>query len=279
MPLNPTVRQLRLRLASRFGDAWSGVLTNALANGASSLTITHRRERAAFFNNAWLRCGADATAEEIPVTSYTPPTFTLAYASSVAVEHPVGAAYELHRRFSADQYNQALIDALEEAGNEAVLANLKYETLTWAQNTWEYTLPVNFKYISRVEFPSTANNGQIDQVFEGTTLVNALRVQPGIPRKLVFPRSFGATVGQTIRILGQGAEPIPTLMDTGIVQVDGAFLIAHAELVLSSLMAEGEGAQAQARRARLRDLAARAELARVNMSTEHRALPGVLIVP
>lgn len=268
------MRELRYRLANRLGDLWHGQLTNILNASSTSATISTRLERAGVFSGGMLRVGTQGaqTVEEKPIASYAG-AGSYVMGTSWSVAHQVGEEYEIHLKFTAADYNRMLMDALADAAGEGVLANLRYTALTWVTDQWEYDLPTNFKYISRVEIMGA--DGHPEQHFRNEDL----RILPGIPKKLVFPRWASATAGLTIRITGQGSEQEPTNYDTGVIVTDQAFLLTHAELHARARLAVLGSDIGAVSRTMLRDLNASLELRRSNMATAHRTLPGVLVVP
>lgn len=270
----PTFRETRHRLARRLNDHWTGTLADMEPVTTTAFRLPNRPERADYFVNAWFRVGIDSDAEEHLISASGPadPNVTIGGAG-LANQHEAGTFYEIHRRFSAEHYNESLLDALSDARSEAVLANLDYQVLTWVQDQWEYDIPTNFKYINRVQIEDA--EGKLEQDFD----LEELRIVPGIPRKLEFSRRYSTTPGHTIRILGQGPEADPPDLDSSSVQIDQAFLLAHAELTLRTILAEGEDQIAAANRGRLRDLATLVELKRQALTTEHRVLPGSIVIP
>jgi len=276
---SPTVTQLRKRLAQRFSDHWDGQLTDAEAS--TTWNLPERKERSNYFQNGWIRTDVDDDVEEFPITASatTDPHITVAFAPSASIA--AGTVYEIHRRFSAEMYTSMLMDAIWDAQGEAVLHNLDYQTLTWVLDTYEYAVPTNFRYITEVQLLDSASEPVA--VFGGRskTPLNTLRILPGVPRKLEFPRWFSSTVGDTIRILGQGsqlADDEGLDPDSGIVQVDASFVLYAAELALRRIQAGVRSPVGDAARQQIPRLEGLVEVKRAGLSTRNRAAPNAMQV-
>jgi len=264
--------QLRQRAARRLGDLTLGSLTSIAAAG-TTLVDTKRVEADSHWVNGYIRIGEDASGEELRITASTLSATSLTVAPATA-GHASGTSYELTMKFAPSDYQDMVEQAILDAATEAVLSNLEYTSLTGVLNQWEYVIPNNFRYIDEVWIQDT-------QGFYTERIHNSvLRVISGSIPKLAFPTFYPIRVGATIRILGQGEQTIPANADTGSVQLDPAYIITHCLRQAHGILAIREEGDEAAKHAReIRILAAELESMRGAMSLQHRANPGVLVVP
>lgn len=268
---NRTVKQIRHTVSRLVQDIWTGTLSTTEAAGETVMSAG-RGEADNFFKNARFRIGEDTEAEEHTVTSNTQSSGIVTLVDGLVTSKVADTPYELHRRFSAEEWNNFIELALLDAAQEGVLSSLDYQGITLAANTYEYNLPTNFVYINEMWEKDSAGEWTIRIDLKSIAIV------PGGLKMLRFPRWYSMTAGRDIRVLGQGIEDMPNNPDTGIVRIDPAFVIAHARLSALSLQAERGGAVGDAATRQLRDLRTDVELKRDSMSREHRPKPGALVV-
>lgn len=268
---NRTVKQIRHTVSRLVQDIWTGTLSVTEAAGETVMSAG-RGEADNFFKNARFRIGEDTEAEEHTITTNTQSSGVVTLVNGLVAAKVINTPYEIHRRFSSEEWNNFIELALLDAAQEGVLSNLDYQGISLVSNQYEYNLPTNFVYINEMWEQDSAGEWTIRIDLKSMAVIS------GGLKQLRFPRWYPITAGRTIRVLGQGIEDMPRNPDTGIIRIDPAFVIAHARLSALSLQAERGGAVGDAATRQLRDLRTDVEIKRDAMSREHRPKPGVLVV-
>lgn len=74
---------------------------------------------------------------------------TIAFSPNLTTALTTNSQFELHKRFSTDQYNDAINRAIAMVKDEYFLDQTD-ETTTFATDTYEYSIPSGFKYIYNI---------------------------------------------------------------------------------------------------------------------------------
>jgi hypothetical protein len=243
-----------------------------------TIVDTKRIEADDHWNNHFLKIGADASAEFLRVSNHVQSTTTLTVTPDMAVDHAVDIEYELTELFSMEDYQQFIENGILEMATYNVLANLNYTGNTIVADTWEYTIPNNFRYITHVDI---AESDGTYREFSRVDL-GLLSVMPDTINKLRFSENVPLPVGRAIRIRGLGEQLLPTAatFDSAEVEIDPAFLLMNGRLQIHQILSrklQGDAGIDAGRTARA--LLAQVENQRDLASTEHRVPAGVLVVP
>lgn len=282
MAFSYTVLTLRQDAARRLRDLWTGKISATALVGALQLTSNSRVETIGYFSNAHIHIGADATSEDHRLVTNGPRSLTLPADGGIVTQREIGVDYEIHKLWSVPEYNGFVNDALKSIASEAVLSSMDDQSLIVTANANkpngvedEYAMPAGFRYISEIWFEDSA--GYFDQRIPN----NQARPLPGATRKLRFSEWATAqmTVGRNIRLLGQGLPVLTTLADTSEVSVDPDYVTSYVELQALTPLAGGTSTRAIAARDRVRFLGPMVEQKRAAATSEHRVLPGSLVIP
>ena len=108
---------------------------------------------------------------------------------------------ELHKIFTADEYNKAINLAIESIADKYLINKID-ETITLVADVTEYTVPDEFDYVHKITEEETADTGEFYDAYEVDSR------QWGIisPRTLKLSEAFSITAGKDLRIEGQGRQ-------------------------------------------------------------------------
>lgn len=282
MVFSNTVQTLRHDAARRVRDHWAGSLTAAVDANAASILDSSRVEVTDFFQNGYLHLDVDSDAEDLRVTGNDQDLNTVSIAPVTAAAHDQGTAYEIHKLWSVPEYNGFIADALKSVATEAVTAHLDNTSLTVTANANkpggiedEYAIPSGFRYIDEVWVADQVGH------FDVRIPNSEVRAIPGSTKKLRFSLRATAAmqVGRTIRLLGQGPPDASSLQDSTVIYIDPDYIVSYVELQVLQPLSGGDTARERAARARVQFLQAYIEDKRYRAVTEHRVLPGSIVVP
>ncbi len=145
---NRALYQLRQSVALGLDDC---VICKVDANATTSTCANATLLKADDYYKGWdlrfyLGTHKDVTRE---VTDFVKSTGMVTFAPVVTNATDTTDYFELHRRFSTNQYNDAINRAIE-IGKDEYLLDKKDESLTFTTDTYEYAVPSGFRYISQI---------------------------------------------------------------------------------------------------------------------------------
>lgn len=151
-----TLYQLRQSVAMALDDL---VMCQVDANATNATCANATLLKADDYYNGWdirfyLGTHKDITRE---VTDFDYTTNTLTFAPVLASNIDTTDYFELHRKYNTRQYNDAINRAIEMLKDEYLLDKTD-ETLTFTTNTYEYSVPDDFRYISQIYYEDLADD-------------------------------------------------------------------------------------------------------------------------
>uniref|UniRef100_A0A6M3IPJ6 Uncharacterized protein n=1 Tax=viral metagenome TaxID=1070528 RepID=A0A6M3IPJ6_9ZZZZ len=175
----------------------------------------------------------DVTRE---VTDFVKSTGTVTFAPVVTNATDTTDYFELHRRFSTSQYNDAINRAIE-MGKDEYLLDKKDETATLVTDTYEYAVPSGFRYISQIYREDTTD----DDTYYVQNLIDSRKwwVVPVNATNSVIKFAdnmypIGSDLnGQKLRIIGQQLQSNLT-NDADTCLLPSEFVIQQARAILLS---------------------------------------------
>ena len=273
-----TVRQYRNAVARKFNDYWTGTLTSTAASGATVLKDTTRVEVDGFFRNGFIRLNPGSSAVNHRIVESYVDEGTLNIAGvGLAGELASGVAYDLYKNIPAADYDSLIDEAILSTAREGQLSSLDNTSITLVggvnDNSYEYTMPSGFSYISEIWIADSAGN------YTNFVPLDMVTLLPGSTRKLRFSRHIPITDGRAVRLLGQGVHAINTTGDNFAITLDNDYISTHLELGVAKEFSKGEGSVAVNADRRVRDLTQMVEIRRGELATGFRVTPGSLVVP
>lgn len=225
---------MRHMLARRLGDHAAGTAT-----GGSTTTLldaTRRKEKNDYWAGAWCKVYAGTgLGQERPLSASTQATGTLTHAATAWTAPDATSLYELHRIFSAAEYDEFLKESQRWHTRNRRLVSWTLDTsLTWVTDQWDYTIPATIVGIQQVEL-STETGAPDSDEYEFIER-DRWSVRRSATRKLVFHKKFGQPAsGTLIRITGI-IEFTDATLDADTFNLDAnpivALALAHATLGL-----------------------------------------------
>uniref|UniRef100_A0A6M3L7A2 Uncharacterized protein n=1 Tax=viral metagenome TaxID=1070528 RepID=A0A6M3L7A2_9ZZZZ len=223
------------------------------ANATNATMANAALLRADDYYNGWdcrfyLGTHKDTTRE---VTDFVNSNTTLTFAPVLASVTDTTDYFELHKRFTTLQYNDAINRAIE-LGKDEYLLDKKDETTALVSGTYEYAVPSGFRYISQIYLESVAASG----VYNTSDLIDKSKwwVVPVNATNSVLKfddNRFGISTGEAgrdLRIIGQQLQSNLT-NDADTCALPSEFVIQQTRAIL--LMQE-KGSEAQAQQAQNR---------------------------
>lgn len=200
---------IRHMLARRLGDHTSGTATGGTVT--TLLDATQRKER----DNYWLGANCKVysgtgSGQERPLSASTQSSGTLTHSATNWTAPDATSLYELHRLFTAGEYDEFLKESQRWHTRARKIINRKIDTsLMWTTDQFDYTVPTGFVAVERVELSTTtAAPGSDDYRFQPN---DRWDIRQDTTRKLVFSRNHGQPVASTvIRITGYAEFADPT---------------------------------------------------------------------
>jgi hypothetical protein len=182
--------QIRHNLARRVGDHTFGTATGGAAQ--TLLDATRRKERDNVWLGAWLKVySGTGNGQERPLSGSTQSNGTLTHAATAWATNPDATSlYELHRFYSAADYDEFLKEALRALTRTRRLLDRTFDTsLTWTTNQYDYTVPSGIVGVRRVEFSTEVGAPDTDEYKYIPNDQWDIRVSS--TRKIVFGTKFG----------------------------------------------------------------------------------------
>jgi hypothetical protein len=145
-----TLYELRQSVAMSLDDLY---VCQVDANATNATCANATLLKSDDFFNGWdirfyLGTHKDITRE---VTDFDNATNTVTFAPVLASNTDTTDYFELHKIYSTRQYNDAINRAIEMFKDEYLL-DIKDETTTFSTNTYEYSVPSGFRYISQIYY-------------------------------------------------------------------------------------------------------------------------------
>ncbi len=158
--------------------------------------------------------------------------------SAFAPNAVAGDSFEIHPHFgwTVEQFNAA-IDMAHYAVEDIYLLDKVDESLTMIVDTYEYTIPAGFRYLSKVLYKP------IGATYFTEISVLEWRVIPGATKKLWLDRIYD---GATLRLVGQGQATLPA-NDAATVQLPERYVVAKATALVLAMQPGGEISDARER--------------------------------
>ncbi len=143
-----TLYQIRHSVAYSLDDCITAICTS---NGTTTTVISTSLIRGDDYYNGWdchfyLGTHKDTSRE---VTDFAASSDTLTITPAVTANTDTTDYFELHKRFTTAQYNDAINRAVE-MGKDEYLLDKTDETTQLADATYEYNVPSGFRYIGAI---------------------------------------------------------------------------------------------------------------------------------
>jgi hypothetical protein len=158
------------------------------------------------------------------VTNWTRSTQTFEPTPAFTTAADLTTAYELHRRFSVRQYNRAINRAIESV-RELSLVDMSSTALTTSDDVYEYALPSDFMYVTKVGYRDTDGTPTPDWTYL-SHWDGEWELRPGRYLWVDWP-----TAGYTLSVHGQRL-PILLTTDTSVNEVPDDYVVWYATMVL-----------------------------------------------
>lgn len=249
-----TQSQLRQSVAYSLDDIVTGTcLANSTNTVALCTTLVDAND---YYNDWWMHIFAGINVgESRRVTDFVSATnITLAPAFTAALT--ANSQFELHNKFSIEQYNDAINRSIE-VGKDEYLIDKKDETLTLTTDVYEYALAnLSMRYIHAIylEDSTDANTYYVSSLIDNRCwdiIVNGTTPYLKFDDD-TFP--IGAAIAsQKLRVLGQATQAVlSNNSDTCVLPPE--FIIQQARAILLDQM---KGYEQQADRAQAKALVER----------------------
>lgn len=143
-----TLYQLRQSVAYSFDDC---IVAQVTSNGTTTTVISTSLTKGDDYYNGYdchfyLGTHKDISRE---VADFDSSTDTLTITPALANASDVTDYFELHKKYTTAQYNDAINRAIE-LGKDVYLLDKKDESLTFTSGVYEYAVPNGFRYISQI---------------------------------------------------------------------------------------------------------------------------------
>lgn len=205
---NSTRQQLRHDVADLCDDLIIGTVSSP-SSGTFVCALTDWEKPDDYFNKyleMFCYSGTGIGTSGKP-TDWLNTTHTLTFKPAATLT--AGDLVEIHRRFTVNQYNRAINQAIQMVAKEALIDKIDTTSITLIADTYQYTLPTDLLYIFFLDLESSTA-GVYD---EGKPINNDYwRIVPGATPKLEFIKNrYSLTAGRDIRIIGLAS---PSVLDS-----------------------------------------------------------------
>lgn len=244
---NKALYQLRQSVSLGLDD---NIMAQCTSNATNTTVVSTYLLKADDYYNGWdcrlyLGTHKDNSRE---VTDWVLSTKTITVAPAVTNATDTTDYFELHRRFTTLQYNDAINRAIE-IGKDEYLLDKKDESTVLVSGTYEYAVPSGFRYISQIYLENAATTG----IYYTSNLIDSRKwwVVPvnSTSALIKFDDSlFGIGAGEAgrdLRIIGQQLQSNLT-NDADTCLLPSEFVIQQVRAIL--LMQE-KGNEVQVRQA------------------------------
>ena len=224
--------QLRHNLARRVGDHTFGTATGGAAQ--TLVDATRRKERDNVWLGAWLKVySGTGSGQERPLSASTQSSGTLTHAATAWATNPDNTSlYELHRYYSAADYDEFLKEALRAiTRGRRMLDRTVDESLSWTTDQYDYTVPAGVVGISRIAYATETGTPDSD---EYKFIPNdQWDIRLATTRKIVFSTKFSQPASTTtIRLHGYKEFADPSA-DTTTYNLDAGPIVALAAVLVA----------------------------------------------
>ena len=242
---NTTQYALRHSVAYSLDDMAQGKAFTAQTGSSNSLAVCSYLTESNDYWNGWdfhVFAGS-GVGQSQRVNDFHNANTTLAFSPVLTTALTANSQFEMHKKFTTTQYNDA-IDRAIEMGKDEYLFDKNDETATLTEDTYEYSIPSGFRYISGIwkedltdadtYYPRGFINGNHWDILRGST------------PKIKFSSSSypisAADTDQKLRIVGQSVQASLT-NDDDTCAIPPEFIIQQARALLLDTI-DGKEAQA-----------------------------------
>ncbi len=228
-----TLAVIRQHLSSMVGDLIMGKADSGSVNTLIDTELANPGWGNDYFNEHKYRgyiFAGTGIGEERYVTDWTVSNTTLTFAPVFTNAISNTSQWELHNKFSADEYLKAINLGIEAMAGKYLIDIKDESTITLSADTYEYALPLSMLYLYRIITEDVVasddyfNEDIIDPEYWSI-------IKSYAPKLKLDKRYYSIVAGKDLRLEGQGAQP-KVDDDTDVIYLPPDWLIAEAILNL-----------------------------------------------
>uniref|UniRef100_A0A6M3K319 Uncharacterized protein n=1 Tax=viral metagenome TaxID=1070528 RepID=A0A6M3K319_9ZZZZ len=217
---------IRQYLSSTIGDLITGTFDSGDTNHAVDTML---RKDEDYYNKYGYECyiySGTNIGEAREVSDWQLGTHTLTFDPGFTDSVDTTSLFELHHRFTADEYLKAINMAIESIAGK-YLIDLKDETtITLVADTYEYELPLSFLYLYSVITEDAVDTNVYNEEDEiDPRDWDIIKAYP--PKLKLNERQYSITAGKDLRLEGQGTQAKVT-SDTDVIYIPPDWLVQKA---------------------------------------------------
>lgn len=217
-PFAITRSALRHEIARRLDDLWTGTFTGVAAGSGTDTSLAEVDD---FYNGRriFVYSGTGIGQERL-ITDYVQSTGVLTIRPNWTT-NPTAALYEIHKLLRVTDYNAFIDSAIRWLAWEVLVSKVD-STTTLTSDTFEYALPADFAYISKLTIVDA------DDADNYSVLQNVdWEIVGGATDDIKLAPWVGFSTDDVLKVEGQAYPSLPTA-DTDSIALDTECLLDYA---------------------------------------------------